>query len=207
VEPDLASASHNLAPWLVLAALPLLLATCTAFTKSSIVLAALRSGLGADNLIPLAALLAIAFVVTAVVMGPTALATFEAIDAAGGISTLLEGSAGAWLPAVSPLGDFLARHADADELSFFAGLQGLGEEHPLVLVPAFLVTELREALHMAVVLIVPFVAVDLVAAQVLALLGLVQQPVPAVTLPVKLLLFLAVGGWDVVIGGLVEGYL
>jgi len=207
VEPDLALAGRSLAPWLVLAALPLLLATCTAFTKSSIVLAALRSGLGADNLIPFAALIAIAFVVTAIVMGPTAVATFEVIDAAGGVPSLLDGPAEAWLPVVEPLGDFLARHADADELSFFAGLQGFGEEHPLVLVPAFLVTELREALHMAVVLIVPFVAVDLVAAQVLALLGLVQQPVPAVTLPVKLLLFLAVGGWDVVIGGLVEGYL
>jgi flagellar biosynthesis protein FliP len=207
VAPEVIGTGPNLLPWLLLAALPLLLATCTAFTKSSIVLAALRSGLGADNLIPLAALLAIAFVVTAVVMGPTAQATFEAAAAAGGIQALLEGPTGAWLTVVGPLGDFLERHADADELSFFAGLQGLGEEHPLVLVPAFLVTELREALYMAVVLIVPFVAVDLVAAQVLALLGLVQQPVPAVTLPIKLLLFLAVGGWDVVIGGLVEGYL
>jgi len=75
-----------------------------------------------------------------------------------------------------------------------------------VLVPAFLVTELAEGFAIAVLIIVPFLVIDLVVAQVVTLLGLIQQPIPLLTLPLKLLLFLAVDGWDTVIGGLVEGY-
>jgi type III secretory pathway component EscR len=206
LEAELAGAGRSLAPWLLLAALPLVLATCTAFTKSSVVLAALRAGLGAENLIPMGALLAIAFVVTAVVMGPTAQAMLEAVEAQGGADVVVRGGLSALWPVLEPLRSFLDGHSDPGELRFFAELQGLGEDHPLVLVPAFLVTELQEAFSIAVLLIVPFVVVDLVVAQIMALLGLFQTPIPIVTLPLKLLLFLAVGGWDVVIGGLVEGY-
>ncbi len=59
---------------------------------------------------------------------------------------------------------------------------------------------------MAVLVLVPFVAVDLVVAQAIALWGITSQPQALVTLPLKLLLFLAADGWDVVVVGLVEGY-
>lgn len=192
--------------WLVLAAIPLVLATATAFTKASVVLGALRLGLGAEALLPMPALLAVVLVVTAVVMAPTAGATLTAIDAQGGLDALLEGPLAAWVPVADPLRAFVARHASVDELSFFAELQGRSADDPLVLVPAFLVTELAEALTMAVVIIVPLVLVDLLVAQLLVLVGLVNQPTALVTLPLKVLLFLAAGGWDVVVGGLVEGY-
>jgi flagellar biosynthesis protein FliP len=114
-----------------------------------------------------------------------------------------------------PLLEFLARHTDPAELAFFAELASAGgqlelielpEAKPLVLIPAFLVTELTEALAMAVYVLVPFLVVDLVVAQVLVLGGLTNQPAAAVTLPLKVLLFLAVGGWDAVIGGIIGGY-
>jgi flagellar biosynthesis protein FliP len=59
---------------------------------------------------------------------------------------------------------------------------------------------------MAVVILVPLVLVDLLVAQVLVLIGLVNQPTAMISIPLKLVLFLGIGGWDVVIGGLVEGY-
>jgi flagellar biosynthesis protein FliP len=196
----------DLGVWLLLAAIPLVLAVATAFTKASVVLGALRVGLGAETILPLPAVLAMALVVTAVVMGPTAAATLDVIEGQGGLDAVVTAPATAWIPVFDPLRDFLVRHASVDELGFFAELQGRSSDDPLVVVPAFLVTELTEALTMAVVILVPFVLVDLLVAQLLVLVGLVNQPTPIVTVPLKLMLFLAVGGWDVVIGGLVEGY-
>jgi len=189
----------------ILAALPLVLAAATAFTKSSVLFGALRFGLGAEALLPMPVVLALALVVTAIVMGPTAADVLGEIEARGGFDTLAR-TPTAWLEAFEPWRVFLARHAEPDELAFFAELQGRGVDDPLVIVPAFLVTELAEALAMAVVVLVPLVIVDLLVAQGLALLGLAQMPVPLVAVPLKLLLFLAVGGWDVIVGGLVEGY-
>jgi flagellar biosynthesis protein FliP len=192
--------------WVVLAALPLLVATATAFTKVSVVLAALRLGLSAEALLPYGVVLALAVVVTAVIMGPVGLEVAAAVEAAGGLEALLAGPGAGWLPVFEPLRAFLLRHADPGELAFFAELQHTVPHHPLALAPAFLVTELTEALHMAVLIIVPFVLVDLLVAQTLALIGLAQQPLPLVTIPLKILLFLAAGGWDIVIGSLVETY-
>lgn len=192
--------------WLGVLALPLLLALVTAFTKVTVVLGALRVGLGAEAILPMPAVFALALVVTAVVMAPTADAVLDAVEAAGGVSALQHAPPTSWIEILDPLVAFVQRHAAPGELEFFAQLQERPITDPLVVVPAFLVTELTEALAMAVVILVPLVLVDLVLAQILVLLGLVNQPTALVTVPVKLLLFLAVGGWDVVVGGLVEGY-
>jgi len=182
--------------WILLAALPLFLATCTAFTKVSVVFAALRTALGAEMLLPWSAVLALSVVVTAVIMGPVALTMAPILEFGGPLSPEL----------LTPIGEFLSRHSDPRQLEIFASTQGLPIDHPLVLVPSFLVTELSEALKMAVVILLPFAMVDLIIAQIFVLLGLPGQPLPLVTLPLKVLLFLAIGGWQAVILGLVEGY-
>lgn len=192
--------------WVALAALPLVVAMATAFTKSLVVIGSLRTGLGAEAFLPWPAVLAVSVVVTVVVMAPTGMSMLEASEVHGGVDALMNGSAPSWLATLDPLLEFVGKHASLSELEFFAELQGRTLDDPLVTVPAFLVTELGEALAIAVVILVPFVLVDLVAAQVLALVGVGQLPVALVTVPAKILLFLAVGGWDVVIGGLVRGY-
>ncbi|HEY0137207.1 MAG TPA: hypothetical protein VGB85_24155 [Nannocystis sp.] len=202
--PDL---PPGIAAWIALTAAPLLAITCTAFTKASVVLSALRVGLGAETLLPWSAVFALSLAITAVVMGPVAAASLEALEAAGGIENLTRGPGAQIVDVLAPLQQFLQRHADAGELGFFVELQGVPAEHPLALVPAFLLTELGEALQISLLILVPFVLVDLVVAQVLLLLGIgsgVSQPL--VSLPLKISLFLAVGGWDVIVRGLVEGY-
>ncbi|MEM6294967.1 MAG: hypothetical protein AAGA54_27090 [Myxococcota bacterium] len=192
--------------WVGLAALPLLLSLATAFTKALVVVGALRTGLGAEAFLPWPAVLAVATVVTGIVMAPVGVATADAVQAVGGLEAVPSLSMQQWPGLTEPLFEFLGRHASADELSFYAELQSRPEADPLVVVPAFLTTELAEALAIAVVILVPFVLVDLVAAQALVLMGMGQAPNAVATVPIKLLLFLAVGGWDVVIGGLVRGY-
>lgn len=198
-------ASPNLALWLALFALPLGLALATAFTKTSVVFGALRLGFSAEALLPLPVVFALSMLVTALVMAPTATAIADLVTAAGGLDALTTD----WVTAqrlLAPLGEFVQRHADPAEISFFAELQDRPLNDPLVVVSAFVVTELAEAFAIAVALLIPMVVVDLLAAQALVLMGIAQQPTPLLTVPIKILLFLAVGGWDVVIGGLVQGY-
>lgn len=202
----MAEVSPTVWVWVGLAALPLVLALCTAFTKSMVVVGALRSGLGAEAFLPWPVVLAVATVVTAVVMLPVGGALQAAFQSVGGVEAVVQGPAEAGPTLVAPLLEFTSRHADPTELRFFAELQGQAPDSPWVIVPAFLVTELTEALAIAVVILVPFVLTDLVVGQVLTLSGLSALPQPLVSVPVKLLLFLAVGGWDIVIGGLVKGY-
>lgn len=197
----------GIAAWVALTVAPLLAITCTAFTKASVVLSALRVGLGAETLLPWSAVFALSLAITAVIMGPVAAASLAAFEAAGGIEGMSQGPGSQVLEVLAPLQGFLERHADAAELGFFVELQGVPAGHPLALVPAFLLTELTEALQISLLILVPFVLVDLVVAQVLLLLGIgsgVSQPL--VSLPLKISLFLAVGGWDVIVRGLVEGY-
>jgi flagellar biosynthesis protein FliP len=206
VDPSLDTEGVRLGLWAVVLGLPLLLTLATAFTKSTVVLGALRLGLSAEALLPAPLVLSLALLVTMVVMMPTIAATIGAIEAAGGLETLVGGSLEGWRAVAGPLLDFTARHADPGELQFFADLQARPPGDPLVVVAAFVTTELTEALLMAVVILLPFVVVDLLVAQALMLAGVTPPSSKLVTVPLKLLLFLAIGGWDVVIGGLAQGY-
>lgn len=202
----MAEVSPTIWVWVGLAALPLVLALCTAFTKSMVVVGALRTGLGAESFLPWPIVIAVAAVITGVVMAPVGGALAEAVQSIGGLEAALSDPLDRGYGLVAPLLEFTSRHADTTEVQFFAELQGAAADSPWVVVPAFLVTELTEALAIAVVILVPFVLADLVVGQALLLSGLSAVPQPLVSVPVKLLLFLAVGGWDVVIGGLVKGY-
>jgi flagellar biosynthesis protein FliP len=191
---------------LLLASLPLLLAACTAFTKISVVLAALRHGLSAERLLPFGSMLALALVITALVMAPVAEACLTALELGGGIEALTAAPLELGLELLAPLWEFQRAHAEQDQLELFAELSGRTIDEPVVLVPAFLVSELGRALELAVMILIPFVVVDLICAQLMVLLGLGTTPTTVVALPAKILLFLAADGWRTVIVGLIEGY-
>ena len=202
--PDLFDSS--LVGWLVLAAVPLVLATCTAFTKIGIVLSALRIGLGAEALLPFGIIIALAVLLSAIVMAPVAIALGEGVVASGGLEALLSAPLPTWVEVLRPMSDFLAANSSDAERSFYAGLQNTALTDPRTLVPAFLTTELTEALTMAVLLIVPFLLVDLIVAQILTLVDLAQVSPQTFALPAKILLFVYAGGWDLIVSALVEGY-
>ncbi len=113
--------------------------------------------------------------------------------------------------AVVPLKAFLARHVDARDRETFVGLSvrmgrtATGDELS-VLAPAFLTTELREAFAIAVLIFVPFLVIDLVVGLGLAALGLHATQPQTIALPLKLLLFVAVDGWRLLIDALLRGY-
>ncbi len=196
----------GLGAWVALAALPLLLAACTAFTKLTIVLSALRVGMGAQVILPGGIVMAFAFVLTVLVMGPTGAAVYDAFVDAGGIAAMGNAGVEGWLSVTQPLQDFMRLHTHPGELDFVAELGGLPATDPRVLVSAFMISELSEALVIAVLLILPFVLVDFIVAQLLSLLDLEGLPPKVVALPAKILLFLLAGGWDLILGGVLESY-
>jgi type III secretion protein R len=113
--------------------------------------------------------------------------------------------------AVGPLRAFLGRHtAERDRETFAAVARKMGRDvagdETWILAPAFLATELREAFAIAVLVFIPFLVIDLVVALGLAALGLQATQPQIVALPVKLLLFVAVDGWRLLIEGLLRGY-
>ncbi len=113
--------------------------------------------------------------------------------------------------ALGPLKGFLAKHVDPRDRDTFIGLadrmgRKAGGDELWVLAPAFLTTELREAFAIAVLIFIPFLVIDLVVGLGLASLGLSQTKPEIVALPLKLLLFVAVDGWRLLVDALLRGY-
>jgi type III secretion protein R len=139
----------------------------------------------------------------------------QALDVEGAIRELVPAQYQPQLDAVTramgPLRGFLARHASARDRETFVGLatrmgRAVQGDEVWVLAPAFVTTELREAFAIAVLIFVPFLVIDLIVGLGLAALGLASTSPQAIALPLKLLLFVAVDGWRLLIDGLLRGY-
>ena len=200
----------------LLAVVPAALVTLTSFLKISVVLSIARSALGAPQVPPTTAVTGLALVLTAIVMTPVGEASLAAIRAApagrGAAASLAAVERG-----FGPLRAFLARHARPDDRAAFLDvavrLRGPSSAAPApaaddlaVLAPAFVVSELRRAFTLGFLVFVPFLAVDLVVSNVLLALGLTQLSPSSVSLPFKLLLFVAVDGWKLLARALALSY-
>lgn len=197
------------------ALVPVGLVVLTSFLKMAVVLSLTRSALGAPQIPPSSAVTGLALLLTLVVMAPVAEESWRLARAvpAGGVERTLEAAAAA----AEPLRGFLGRFARPDDRETFLELARRARPPAsraavtgtdfAVLAPAFVVSELRRAFTMGFLVFLPFLVVDLLAANVLLALGLTQLSPTTVALPFKLLLFVAVDGWKLVARGLVLGYL
>src|ERR1700676_5257959 len=187
----------------LLGSLPLLLVMTTSFVRIVVVLSLVRSAIGAPSLPPNAALTGLALVLTFVVMWPTAeRISHEALEpyARGGLtqSQLVE-------RAFVPLRAFMLRQTHAKDVAL-VNHRAAADEPPAVILPAFVVGELRSAFAAGFALYLPFVAVDLAIASILMGLGMFMLSPPIVSLPSKLLLFVMVDGWALICGGLISSF-
>jgi flagellar biosynthesis protein FliP len=193
----------------LLSVVPFLLVMCTSFVRIAVVLSLVRSAIGASALPPNAALTGLAFVLTLAVMAPA----FDAIRA-----TALEPYARGKLTqsqalarAVAPIDAFMLRQARSSDIAMFERVARRAPDPPQrapfdVLVPAFVVGELRNAFAIGFALYLPFVAIDLSVAAILMGLGMMMLSPSVVSLPVKLLLFVMVDGWALVCGGVAGSF-
>ena len=199
--------------------LPFLFMGVTAFVKISTVLQIVRSAIGAQSVPSNTVVMALATALTLIAMQPVFGRVFDRVSPLLGAKPALETTAlvERGVDAVrEPMREFLERNASAKERDrFLAVAKGARPEAERgavaasdlsVLVPAFVVTELGEAFAVGFLLYLPFLVIDLVIANVLLALGMQMLSPTQVSLPFKLLLFVAIDGWGLLAEALVAGY-
>lgn len=194
----------------VVSVAPSLLVLCTSFTRIVIVLSLTRNALGIPSIPPQQVIVGLSVFLTLFVMGPTlSQMKSEALD------PLLDGkisTSQALTKAEVPLRGFLLKHTREAELGLFLDASKTAtpvarDKVPLnALVPAFVLSELKSALIMGFVIFVPFLVIDLVVSAVLMGLGMMMLPPSFVSLPFKLLLFVMLDGWMLIVGMLLTSY-
>lgn len=186
---------------------PGLLLLTTSFTRFAIVLGLTRNAIGVQTIPPSQVLLGLALFLTFFVMGPI----FGAVNAEA-VQPLLNGEieqGEAMDKGFAPVREFMLAQTRPDDLELFMGLADAEKpETPLdvpasTLIPAFVVSELRTAFVIGFVIFVPFLVIDLIVAAVLMSMGMVMLPPVFISLPLKLLLFVLVDGWALLVGSVV----
>ena len=193
----------------VLSLAPGLLVTITSFTRIVVVLSLLRTALGTQQSPPNVVLISLALFLSSFIMAPT----FEQAWKSG-ISPLIEeriDEKEAFEKTAKPFHDFMLRQVRQKDLELFQDISGaeagLSNETPLqVLVPAFMISELRRAFEIGFLIYLPFVIIDMVVASILMSMGMMMVPPIIVSLPFKLIFFVLVDGWYLIAGSLVKSF-
>ncbi|QLH38671.1 MAG: flagellar type III secretion system pore protein FliP [Defluviicoccus sp.] len=194
----------------VLSLAPAILVMVTSFTRIIIVLSFLRTALGVQQAPPNQVLISLALFLTLFVMQPTLQQSYEE-----GIRPLIEGQIDqlqAFEAAARPIRSFMAAQVRDQDVALFAEMAKLAEapvgvETPLrVLIPAFMVSELRRAFEIGFLVFVPFLIIDMVVASILMSMGMMMLPPIVVALPFKVIFFVLVDGWYLVVGSLVRSF-
>lgn len=208
--PGLTPQLKILAVLTLLSLLPAIVLTMTSFTRTIVVLSFVRQGLGTQQAPPSQVLVGIALFVTAFTMAPvTSQIAKDAYEpyAAGKID-----ESAAVERATVPLRAFMLRQTREADLALFfdaarAPMPKTEDDVGLrFAAPAFVVSELTTAFQMGAMILLPFLVIDLVVASVLMSLGMMMMPPQTVSLPLKLLLFVAVDGWHLLVGSLLRSF-
>lgn len=195
-----------------LSLLPFAAMMLTSFVKIAVVLSIARSALGTQQLPPTPVITGLAAILSLLVMAPVGESTARAWEQGRPVEVPAR-----LARAAGPIRGFLVRHSEADDRAAFAELaralrpeadrDAVGEADLVVVMPAFVIGELRSAFRMGFVIFLPFLVVDLVVSSVLLALGMHMLSPTTVSLPLKLLLFVAADGWRLLAEALVQGYL
>jgi flagellar biosynthetic protein FliP len=189
--------------------IPAIVLSCTCFARFLIVFSFVRTGLGTQGAPPNQILVGLALFMTMFVMAPTASAVQE--RALGPYMAGQLDEAGALRAAGPAVKGFLLPRTRQEDLALF--YEYSSEPRPATIddvplriaVPAFVLSELRTAFQMGLVVLLPFLLIDLVVATVLSSLGMVMLPPALIALPVKLLVFVMVDGWHLLVQSLLRG--
>jgi flagellar biosynthetic protein FliP len=193
-----------------LSVLPGLLIMVTAFTRTVIVLGFTRSALGTQSIPPNQVIIGLALFLTFFIMGPVFSQANE--DA---VQPLLTGEitqAEAFDKGMEPFRTYMLKQVREKDLQLFVDLSGkpapkAPKDVPTTtLVPAYVISELRAAFLIGFVIFIPFIVIDLVVSAALSAMGMAMLPPSLISLPFKLLLFVAVDGWYLVVSSLVRSF-
>ncbi len=187
----------------VLSLAPAILIMMTSFTRIVIILSFLRQGLGTQQIPPNQVLIGLSLFLTFFTMQPT----FERIDkdALTPYLTGKMGTAEAFKKAEDPIRQFMFKQVREKDLALFVALSKSSRPKTpadistWVLIPAFTIGELKKAFEMGFIIFIPFLIIDMVTASVLMSMGMMMLPPVLISLPFKILLFIMVDGWNLIV--------
>ena len=194
----------------VLSLAPSILIMLTSFTRIMVVLSFMRTAMGTPQTPPNQVMVSLALFLTLFIMMPTFEAAYEQ-----GVKPLIEEQIDefeAFNRAMAPFKVFMKRYVRDQDLELFADIAGATDaqvraEMPLrVLVPAFMISELRRAFEIGFLIFVPFLIIDMVVASVLMSMGMMMLPPVIIALPFKIIFFVLVDGWYMIVGSLVRSF-
>lgn len=194
----------------VLSLAPAILLMITSFTRIVIVLGFVQRAIGLQQSPPQQVVTGLALFLTLFTMYPTWNRVYE-----DGLSPYLARTVTAeqaWQSSVTPIRDFMFRYTRQEELSLMVSMAKIEEPESReqvptrVLVPAFMLSELKTAFQMGVVIYIPFLVVDMVVSSVLLAMGMMMLPPMMVSLPFKLLLFVMADGWNLIVMSLLKSF-
>jgi type III secretion protein R len=204
---------------------PFVLIMVTSFVKISVVLSILRNAMGTQQIPPTQVITGLAFILTIYIMAPVGIEVKnqagDLIDMKTGKSLLSSANANVILEgakrAAEPIRNFLIKHAHPEDRALFLDLArkqrkpedraALTDKDLIILVPSFVISQLKEAFEIGFILFVPFIIIDMVVSNILLAMGMFMLSPVTVSLPFKLLLFILVDGWYLIARGLVISYL
>jgi len=194
----------------ILSVAPAILLMTTAFTRIIIVLGFVRQAMGTQNTPPNQVLLGLALFLTFFVMAPT----FNTINSQALQPYMQEKitQQQALERSLGVMRDFMFSQVKESELQLFIEITKVEqpadkkEVSSMILIPAFMLSELKRAFQMGFMLYVPFLVIDMLVSSVLMAMGMMMLPPIVISLPFKLLLFVLVDGWQLVIGSLIKSF-
>jgi type III secretion protein R len=206
-----------------LALVPFLLLMVTSFVKIAVVLSIVRSALGTQQIPPTQVITGLAIILTIYIMAPVGMqmyrATGDLVETQG--EMMSPQTVGVLIRAADqakePLREFLIRHSTIKDRTMFYSLAKrlrsdedkgeITERDFMVVVPSFVISELKQAFQIGFILFVPFIVIDMVVANILLALGMHMLAPTTISMPFKLLLFVLVDGWYLITKGLVVSYI
>ena len=186
---------------------PSMVLVMTTFTRFVIVFGFLRQALGTQQVPPTQLLVMLAMILTFFVMEPVGTKAYEA-----GIKPYIAEEIGyeeAFTKTVLPFKNFMIRNTREKDLALFFRIRKMQnpqtvEEVPLsIIIPAFVISELKTAFEIGFLLFLPFLVIDMVVASILMSMGMMMLPPVMISLPFKILVFVLIDGWNLLIGNLI----
>ncbi len=190
--------------------LPAMILTMTSFTRIAVVLGMTRTALGTQSLPPNTVITGLAIFLTAAIMGPVFQESYSK-----GIQPYMEGKMAqdeSLTKSILPFKKFLIRHSREKDIALFLDITkseapDSPENLPMqVAIPAFVLSELNTAFQIGFLIALPFLMLDMVVSSVLTTMSMITLPPVVISLPLKLMLFVIVDGWHLIIASLVKTY-
>ena len=201
----------NIAVILTLMALaPTLILMVTSFTRIIIVFSLLRQAMGLQQTPPTQIIISLSLILTIFIMEPYAKKSWE-----NGIKPYMDEKIGyeiAFEKGIKPFKEFMIKNTRESDLALFYRIKkepnpkNIDDVPITLLMPSFIVSELRTAFEIGFLIFLPFLVIDIIVASILMSLGMMMLPPVMISLPIKIIFFIIIDGWQLIIGNLAQSF-